>query len=78
MGITTRADICLQWRLPIEFDGEVDDITTLHEAERRSVGPTTGNINAHRTSRPHYLVAIYRHARRLLLGEDSLGEPVLQ
>ena len=72
MRFAARTNVGLQGRLPVEFDGEIDDIAAFHKAERRGVSPSAGNVNAHRTARPYYLVCRYRHAWHLLLGEDSL------
>ena len=57
-------DECLQGRLSIQFDGEVDDGSTLHEAVGRRVGPSTGNVDAHRGTGPDDLVGREVRAER--------------
>ena len=46
-GLLTGAHIGLQRGLTIEFDGQIDNITTLHQTVRRGIGPTTCDIDTH-------------------------------
>ncbi len=56
VGLGTWFEVRLQWGLPIELDGHVDDIAPLHQAERGRVCPATGDVYAHRATAPYYLV----------------------
>ena len=49
--------IYLKGRLPIKLNGYVEHISTVDEAVRRCVGPSSSQIDAHRTPSPHYLVS---------------------
>ena len=54
-----RLHISLQRRLAVELNGQVHHPSSFHQAIGRRVGPSTGDVDAHRTSSPHDLVAIY-------------------
>ena len=56
--LTTGLDIGLDGGLPVELDGKVDDIAALHETERRGVGPTAGNVDAHGGTPPDNLITV--------------------
>ena len=38
-------DVGMQGGLAIQFDGQIDDIATLHETVRRGVGPASGDVD---------------------------------
>ena len=56
MVFLRRFDVCLQRRLTIQFDGEVNDAATLHQTVGRCVGPTSGDIDPDGTAPPNNLV----------------------
>ena len=76
--LLTGSDVDLQRRLSVQFDGQIHNVATLHEAVGRRVGPSSGNVDARRAASPHYLVAVDRHSGSLPLGQHALGEPFAQ
>ncbi len=76
--LAARAYVCLQRRLAVEFDCQVDDVAPLHEAEWRRVCPSSGDVDAHGAARPHYLVGVDRQPRLLPVGQHGLREPLAQ
>ena len=78
MLLVAWPDESLDGRLSVEFDGQVHHVAPLHEAERRRVGPSPGDIDAHGTSAPYNLVVVDRPERGLAVGEGRLGESVPQ
>ena len=50
------ADIGLQWRLTIQFDGQVDDVATLHETVGRSISPASCDVDTNGRSAPNNLI----------------------
>ena len=44
--------------MAIELNGQVDYVSSLHEAVGRRVGPSAGNVDAHRRAPPNYLVVV--------------------
>ena len=78
MRLATWSDVGLQRRLSVEFYCKVHHVSSFCETIRRCVGPSTGNVDAHRTACPHYLVGIYRHAWLLLHGGLRSDEPLTE
>ena len=65
MTFPARLHVHLQRGLPVQFDGEVHHIPSLHQAVGRRVRPSSGQVDTHRTAPPHDLVCINRQAGRL-------------
>ena len=69
-----RLDVALQWGLSIEFNGYIDNVASYGEAIRRSICPTSCEVNAYGASAPYYLVGIYAKCRVLELGLRRPGK----
>ena len=56
MVVLRGFDVGLQWGLPIQFDGQVDDAAALHQTIRRCIRPSACDIYPDRRTSPDYLV----------------------
>ena len=56
--LSAGLDVYLQRVLSVEFDGEVHYIASCIDAERRGVGPSSGNVDAYSRSSPYNLIGI--------------------
>ena len=65
MTFPARLHVHLQRGLPVQFDGEVHHVPSLHQAVGRRVRPSSGQVDTHRTAPPHDLVRINRQTGRL-------------
>ena len=70
----TRFDIHLKRRLSIQFNRYVDHIASFVQTIRRRISPSSCQINAHRTSAPHYLISINIQSGLLFPSQSSIGK----
>src|SRR5574344_989190 len=68
----------LKRRLSIEFDCQINDITTFHQTKWWGICPSSCQVNTHRTASPYYLIRIDRHTGGLFLLKNGRRETVPQ
>src|SRR5574344_277031 len=78
MQVLARFHVSLYRLLPVQFYGEVHHIAAFHQAVRRCIRPSAGDIYTHRTAAPYYLVHIHITSGLLLSVGHRLYQSVTQ
>ena len=71
-GLFRRFDVCLQGRLTVKLDGEIDHIASLHQTVRRCIRPSASDINTYGRTSPDYLIVSDTERRLLLISNSSI------
>ena len=77
-GLFRRFDVCLQRRLTIEFNGEVNHVASLHQTIGRRIRPSASDIDAYGRTPPYNLVVSHTEGWFLLLIGSIRTEPLTQ